>query len=72
LQFAGHAAYGRPVTDKAPTLRARIYTVLRYTDPSPAGRRWRSFHLGVLGIALFAVILLSIDELPGCHMTCGW
>jgi voltage-gated potassium channel len=64
LQFAGHAAYGRPVTDTAPTLRARIYTALRYTDPSPAGRRWRAIHLTVLGIGLIAVILLSIDELP--------
>ena len=26
----------------APTLRARIYSLLRYTDPSPAARRWRA------------------------------
>src|SRR5437667_406226 len=64
LQVAGHAAYGRPVTDRAQTLRARIYTALRYTDPSPAGRRWRAVHLTVLSIGLLAVILLSIDELP--------
>jgi voltage-gated potassium channel len=77
LQFAGHAAYGRPVTDRAQTLRARIYTALRYTDPSPAGRRWRAVHLTVLGIGLLAVILLSIDELPtqakhGLRLTIWW
>ena len=48
----------------APTLRARIYGQLRYTDPGPAARRWRALHLTVLGIGLLAVILLSIDELP--------
>ena len=48
----------------APTLRARIFGLLRYTDPSPAARRWRALHLTVLGIGLLAVILLSIDELP--------
>jgi voltage-gated potassium channel len=48
----------------APTWRARIYGLLRYTDPSPAARRWRALHLTVLGIGLLAVILLSIDELP--------
>ncbi len=48
----------------APTWRARIYGLLRYTDPSPAARRWRGLHLTVLGIGLLAVILLSIDELP--------
>jgi voltage-gated potassium channel len=64
LQFAGHAAYGRLVTDMAPTLSARIYGLLRYTDPSPAARRWRALHLTILGIGLLAVILLSIDELP--------
>ncbi len=52
------------MTDRAQTLRARIYTALRYTDPSPAGRRWRAIHLSVLCIGLLAVILLSIDELP--------
>jgi voltage-gated potassium channel len=51
--------------DGAQTLRARIYTALRYTDPSPAGRRWRAIHLTVLVVGLLAVILLSIDELPG-------
>ena len=48
----------------APTLRARIHGLLRYTDPSPAARRWRAIHLTVLGIGLLAVVLLSIDELP--------
>jgi voltage-gated potassium channel len=64
LQFAGHAAYGRPVTDSHPALRARIYTVLRYSDTSTASRRWQSMHLTTLAIGLLAVILLSIDELP--------
>jgi voltage-gated potassium channel len=45
-------------------LRARIYNRLRYSDPSPAARRWRAMHLTVLGIGLLAVVLLSIDELP--------
>jgi voltage-gated potassium channel len=64
LHSARRPAYGRAVTDGGPTLRARINTMLRYTDPSPAGRRWRSFHLIALGVGLLAVILLSIDELP--------
>lgn len=51
------------MTDQVPTLRARIYAALRHTDPSPAGRRWREFHLAVLGIGLLAVILLSVDDL---------
>lgn len=38
--------------------------MLRYADPSLAGRRWRSFHLTALGVGLLAVILLSIDEFP--------
>ena len=50
--------------DMAPTLRARVYNLLRYTDPHPAARRWRAMHLTVLGIGLLAVVLLSIDELP--------
>ena len=41
-----------------------MYGILRYTDPSPAARRWRGLHLTVLSIGLLAVILLSIDELP--------
>ena len=46
-------------------LRPRIFAILRYSDSSPAGRRWQSFHLGALGIGLLAVIFLSIDQLPG-------
>jgi len=69
LQFAGQPAYGRPVTDKASTFRARVYTVLRYSDPSPTGRHWRTLHLAVLGIGLMAVILLSIDELKPPYPT---
>ena len=56
-----------PVTDRLPALRARIYTVLRYSDNSTAGRQWQSFHLATLGIGLLAVILLSIDDLPLRH-----
>ena len=57
--------YGRSVTATAPTLRARIYALLRYSDPTPAARQVRVVHLIVLGIGLFAVILLSVDELDG-------
>ena len=63
LQFAGQGAYGRPVMATAPTLRARIYALLRYSDPTPAARQWRTANLIVLGIGLLAVILLSIDEM---------
>ncbi len=64
LQFAGQDAYGRSVTATASSLRARIYALLHFTEPSDAGRRWRALHLLVLGIGLFAVILLSIEDLP--------
>lgn len=63
LQFAGQGAYGRPVTATASTLRARLYALLRYSDPTPAARQWRMVHLIVLGVGLLAVIVLSIDEL---------
>ena len=65
LQFAGQDAYGRSVTATAPTLRARLYALLRYSDPTPGARQVRVAHLIVLGIGLFAVILLSVDELDG-------
>ena len=52
-----------PVTATAPTMRARIYALLRYSDPTPAARQWRVANLIVLGIGLMAVILLSIDQL---------
>ena len=52
------------MTGITPTLRARIYGLLRYNDLSPAGRRWRSLHLTVLGVGLLAVILLSVDQYP--------
>jgi voltage-gated potassium channel len=51
------------VTATAPTLRARIYALLRYTDPTPAARQVRTVELVVLAVGLLAVILLSIDEL---------
>ncbi|MEZ0305641.1 MAG: ion transporter, partial [Hyphomicrobiaceae bacterium] len=53
------------MTATAPTLRARIYALLRYSDPTPAARQWRAANLMVLGIGLLAVILLSIDEMDG-------
>jgi voltage-gated potassium channel len=64
LQFAGQRAYGRVVTVEPSSLRARTFAQLHFSDPSDVGRRWRQLHLCVLGIGLFAVILLSIDELP--------
>jgi voltage-gated potassium channel len=64
LQFAGRRAYGRAVTAPASSLRGRIHALLHFTDPTDAARRWRMVHLCVLGIGLFAVILLSIDDLP--------
>lgn len=57
------------MSDTASTLRARVHNVLRYSDPSPAGRHWRTLHLAVLGIGLMAVILLSIDELAPPYPT---
>ncbi|MFO1084598.1 MAG: cyclic nucleotide-gated ion channel [Reyranellaceae bacterium] len=51
------------MTDNASTLRAQVHAVLRYSDPIPAGRHWRTLHLAVLGIGLMAVVLLSMDEL---------
>lgn len=63
MQFARQDAYGRIVTATAPTFRARLYALLRYSDPTPGARQVRVAHLIVLGIGLFAVILLSVDEL---------
>lgn len=51
------------MTATAPTFRARLYALLRYSDPTPGARQVRVAHLIVLGIGLFAVILLSVDEL---------
>jgi voltage-gated potassium channel len=64
LQFAGQGAYGRSVPDTSSTLRARVHALLHFTDPTDAGRRWRTLHFIVLAVGIFAVILLSIDELP--------
>ncbi|MDP2333700.1 MAG: cyclic nucleotide-gated ion channel [Reyranella sp.] len=52
------------MTATGSSLRARIHALLHFTEPSDAGRRWRAMHLIVLGIGLFAVILLSIEDLP--------
>ena len=46
------------------TTRARTYAILRQTNFSPSGRRWRAFHLLALGAGLLAVALSSVDTLP--------
>jgi voltage-gated potassium channel len=48
-------------------LRSQVFSVLRPSEPSPAARRWRTFHLIVLAVGLLAVILLSIDEFASGH-----
>lgn len=65
MQFAGQPAYGPSVTAAAKTLRSQVSAILRPNDPSTAARRWRTIHLIVLFTGLLAVILLSVDELPG-------
>src|SRR5476649_1916029 len=52
------------VAATASTLRSRAYAILRHSDNSAGGRRWRSFHLFVLGSGLLAVAISSIDDLP--------
>jgi voltage-gated potassium channel len=49
------------VAATASTLRSRAYAILRHSDNSAGGRRWRSFHLFVLGSGLLAVAISSID-----------
>jgi voltage-gated potassium channel len=44
-----------------PTLRARVYAVLRVNDPSPGARQWRKFHLAVLLAGLIAVAVNTIS-----------
>lgn len=46
------------------TARARAYANLGQSDVSAAGRRWRTFHLTILGAGLLAVALSSLDGLP--------
>ena len=46
------------------TTRARTYAILRQTNFSPSGRRWRAFNLFALGAGLLAVALSTIDGLP--------
>jgi voltage-gated potassium channel len=52
------------VAATATTTRSRAYAILRHSDDSPAGRRWRTIHLAVLGAGLLAVAISSIDHLP--------
>jgi voltage-gated potassium channel len=64
LQFASQTAYGRAVAATTSTLRARVHATLRHSDDSRSGRRWRAFHLLVLGSGLLAVALSSVQSLP--------
>ena len=52
------------MTDKAPSLRARLYQVLRPHDASAGARQWRKLHLLVLATGLLAVALSTIDTFP--------
>ncbi|MBS0222933.1 MAG: ion transporter [Proteobacteria bacterium] len=45
-------------------MRARVHATLRHSDDSPGGRRWRAFHLFVLGAGLLAVAISSVENLP--------
>ncbi|HZP99508.1 MAG TPA: cyclic nucleotide-gated ion channel [Reyranella sp.] len=44
--------------------RTSVHELLRHSDRSPRGRRWRAFHLFALGAGLLAVALSSIETLP--------
>ncbi len=55
------------MTAASKTLRSQVFSVLRPSEPTPAARRWRAFHLIVLTVGLLAVILLSIDEFASGH-----
>ena len=44
--------------------RAQTYAILGQSDFNTVGRRWRAFHLTVLGAGLLAVALSSLDKLP--------
>ncbi|WP_428664433.1 cyclic nucleotide-gated ion channel [Reyranella sp.] len=48
----------------APSTRARVHALLRYSDTSHASRRWRSVHLFVVGVGLLAIAISSTDGLP--------
>src|SRR5262249_1184816 len=57
------AVMGAFATATAPSSRARIYALLRYSDPTPAAPQGRVVSLLVLGSGLLAGIVASIDEL---------
>lgn len=46
------------------TLRARVHATLLHSNDSQSGRRWRAFHLFVLGSGLLAVAVSSVVNLP--------
>jgi voltage-gated potassium channel len=48
----------------APSTRAQAYAILRDSDTSHVGRRWRRIHLLVLGVGLLAIAISSTDGLP--------
>ena len=51
-----------------PTLRGRLYAILRPNDASSGARQWRKFHLLVLAAGLVTVALATVDDLPpGVH-----
>jgi voltage-gated potassium channel len=52
------------VADHAPSLRARLFAILRPNDASQGARRWRRFHLAVLAAGLLAVALGTVETLP--------
>jgi len=41
-----------------------VHAILRYSDSSHAGRRWRSIHLLLVGVGLLAIAISSTDGLP--------
>lgn len=46
-----------------PTVRGRLYAILRPNDASTGARRWRRFHLLVLLAGLVTVALATVDDL---------
>jgi voltage-gated potassium channel len=52
------------VAATAPSTRSRVHAILRYSDTSDAGSRWRNVHLFVVGVGLLAIAISSTDGLP--------
>ncbi len=64
LQSVGQAAYGHVVTATPSTFRSHVHAILSHSDSRPEARKWRSFHLFMLGAGLLAVALSSVENLP--------